>query len=776
MAEPETQYEYGSTPEDEQGGIWPLLSQFGGLFTPERREVVTPSTTTYTDIDGMYSPETTPGVYGPVERGMEYMPVVQGAKSAYDFAGKFFSDGKFREETGSALKQGISTLLEDQKRAAINAALGGGLEFYDPKQKRVVSYDPLLTPATMGAAGFLAPVKGPGMVTGMFAGRNAATADPKKFARADEMASKGRSREDIWKETGLFRWERNGEPVSDWRFEISDEMSQAVFNPRVQTPTGLLREKEKPVLSDLLEHPEFYKAFPGKSLISAYDEDFRKLSLRRADLKAELVALKKSGLSEEELDAETKRLEGLDGDLIRELINSIPTSAAPGLPPSVKSAPPFIGSRGVEARMERPVAGIPLKTMSSKDWGGAYYSSTFDNIGTKVRPGSPDKYGHIPWDEQGKYVQPFSSAQYDKAMGKAVEDFKEAGISLDTSTSGGKTEYRLRKWGGGPEDAVNPKDLPDFGYTSLKRQWDQLQAFGKIFYKKDYDPALRFRGDMIHEGQHVIQSRTPGFEPGANRREFLNMDVRDPVTGKKLTATETYMRTFGETEARAADARKDLTDKERDERFPWTREGGLDRREDDLLLRKDLEGKFSNDFSSNSPPTSKMPKLKIDNPGGKWLEGKLEQAADDRRTGRGGPSGPANITGYFEKDLSLPPGLLKDIPGELGEEAYRNTSSKLAALKKSIREEGYKPTPILIHVREDGKPFIIEGNHRVAEAAQSGRSTIPVEIKYLRGGEGADGPLSPTRLKDFFLPEVKKASGGFVDKPLYDNARVGGLI
>ena len=42
MAEPEIKYEYGRTPEDEQGGIWPLLSQFGGLFTPERREVVKP--------------------------------------------------------------------------------------------------------------------------------------------------------------------------------------------------------------------------------------------------------------------------------------------------------------------------------------------------------------------------------------------------------------------------------------------------------------------------------------------------------------------------------------------------------------------------------------------------------------------------------------------------------------------------------------------------------------------------------------------------------------
>ena len=153
MAEPKTKYEYGSTPEQEQGGIWPLLSQLGGLFTPERREVITPSKTTYTDIDGVYFPNTTPGVYGPVERGIENMPVVQGAKSAYEFLGDLISSGKKRGETADALVKGIGTLIEDQKRAGINAAMTGQTSFYDPEEKREVSYDPLLTPATMGAAG-----------------------------------------------------------------------------------------------------------------------------------------------------------------------------------------------------------------------------------------------------------------------------------------------------------------------------------------------------------------------------------------------------------------------------------------------------------------------------------------------------------------------------------------------------------------------------------------------------------------------------------------------
>ena len=776
MAEPKTKYEYGSTPEQEQGGIWPLLSQLGGLFTPERREVITPSKTTYTDIDGVYFPNTTSGVYGPVERGIENMPVVQGAKSAYEFLGDLISSGKKRGETADALVKGIGTLIEDQKRAGINAAMTGQTSFYDPEKKREVAYDPLLTPATMGAAGLLAPVKGPGAVLGMFAGRNAATADPKKFTKAEEMASKDRSRGDIFKETGLFRWERNGEPISDWRYEISDEMSKAVFNPRVQTATGRLREKEKPVLSDLLQHPEFYKAYPGTKLEPVVDS-LKDITLQRAALKAELVALKKRGLGKEELDAETKRLEALDGDLIRKLIDSIPTSDAPGLPPSVQSGPPFIGPEGRKARMERPVADIPLKTMDSNSWGGAYYSHYLDNIGTKARPGATPKYEHIPWDEQGKYVQQFSPYQYEQALSKASEDFKKAGMSLDSSLSGGKTEYRLRKGGGtgGPEDAINPEGLPDY----LKKQWDQLQNYGKIYYKKDYDPNLEFRGNMIHEGQHSIQYRTSGFEGGGNPKEFtpaLIGRVKDPQTGKNLTPTEIYMRVLGEAEARLADTRKDFTDKQRAERFPWTKEGGLDRREDDLILRKDLKKNQVGDiFSLNNAPTSKMPELKIDNPGGKWLEGKLQQAADDRRLGKSGFSGAANITGSFKEPLNLPPGLLKDIPGNLGEEALRNTGSKLVALKKSISEEGYKPSPILIHVREDGKPFVVEGNHRIVEALQSGRDTIPVELRYLRGGEGADGLLSPNRLKNFFLPEVKKASGGMVDKPLYDNSLLRGV-
>ena len=72
--------------------------------------------------------------------------------------------------------------------------------------------------------------------------------------------------------------------------------------------------------------------------------------------------------------------------------------------------------------------------------------------------------------------------------------------------------------------------------------------------------------------------------------------------------------------------------------------------------------------------------------------------------------------------------------------------SKLDMLKRRIAKEGYKPFPIQIVVREDGKPFIYEGNHRLQEAFDSDRDFIEASIVYIRGGEEANGPLNPERI------------------------------
>ena len=145
--------------------------------------------------------------------------------------------------------------------------------------------------------------------------------------------------------------------------------------------------------------------------------------------------------------------------------------------------------------------------------------------------------------------------------------------------------------------------------------------------------------------------------------------------------------------------------------------------------------------------------LKIDNPGGDWLQGKLEYAQEQRANARPNTYNSTlgtseGVTGYYDKYLQLDPTTLKDIKGAAGEELYRPQEVKINNLRKSIAEKGYEESPILIHVREDGVPFVVEGNHRIIEGVESNRPTIPVEIKYLRGGEEADGILSPTALKN----------------------------
>jgi hypothetical protein len=167
-------------------------------------------------------------------------------------------------------------------------------------------------------------------------------------------------------------------------------------------------------------------------------------------------------------------------------------------------------------------------------------------------------------------------------------------------------------------------------------------------------------------------------------------------------------------------------------------------------------------------PTSNIaatPNLKVDNPGGDWLADKLEYAKEDRAKARVENSYQANlgnsagVTGYFPEALQLDPNILAKVKGAMGEEAHRASGDKIKRLQKSIQEKGYDPSPILVHVREDGVPFIVEGNTRVAEAIESGRSSIPVEIKYLRGAETVDGPFNPEKL---LIPDSveMKAEGG----------------
>ena len=232
MAEPKKQIEYGLTPEKTAPGVLGFFNLMSGplvnMFTPSRREIISPRKVDYELIPDQaqerYRKVVTPAVYGPEETGLEYMPVVQGAKTAADIAKKvdqFLVDPAFRSEVVGKIGKGIGSLpgiisqvFDDYYRSAVNLGQTGEGQFYDPEQKREVAMNPLL-PLELGlGAGLTFPVKGPGTVVGMFAGRKSATGDKDKLKMAEEMAQQGVDRTTIWQKTGYFRYQdKEGNPI-----------------------------------------------------------------------------------------------------------------------------------------------------------------------------------------------------------------------------------------------------------------------------------------------------------------------------------------------------------------------------------------------------------------------------------------------------------------------------------------------------------------------------------------------------------------------------------
>ena len=104
------------------------------------------------------------------------------------------------------------------------------------------------------------------------------------------------------------------------------------------------------------------------------------------------------------------------------------------------------------------------------------------------------------------------------------------------------------------------------------------------------------------------------------------------------------------------------------------------------------------------------------------------------------------------ENVALNPKILKNVQGVHGEHIVRDSGQKLKRLEKNIKEKGYKQKdPIQIYVREDGTPFINEGNHRVAEAIKNNRPIINARIHYKGGSEKVKGEFNPFNI----LPEEK---------------------
>ena len=656
MAE-EKQYEYGMTPEQTGDGLLSFFSKIWGpdrspltdFFTGTRREIISPRKEEYekywTGLEGeyRYRKKVTPGEYGEPEHDLEYMPAWKAAQGIGSFIENIFSSPEAREEAADALVKGIGQIAEDQTQAISNIAAGGEGRFYDPEKDRVVGFDPLLISSPSFAAGMMFPPKGPGVFSGMFAGRTSPAADLPKLKVAEDTAAKRNygkdssrqeneaTRNDIFEETGWFRYHDNdGNPVHDWRFEISDHQAEVVHDPKFLTPKGRLKgnfaevsdllrmgiplnEGDTPLLvSDLLRHPELFSAYSGEfgpgeaaakrgeNLAQQLDRvsssarasiSLEEITRQRAAIKLKLDELKKSNLDPTDpvYEAEYQRLQAEDGAILDRLIAGeiADTGKKPDKP--VETTDP-------ESKLkQQPLAKIPLVKMPSKESGSAYYSPWTDTIGIKKFPGHPMSWidKNTPWDEKGVYTSPWNNLKFARKEKEAKEMFRRAGISLDSTgsySSGPGTptdigisdiEFSLRKWKGtdAPADQlafvkIDPADLP----PHLKKVWDKLHDPVTRYYKKDYDPTLQFVGSALHEFQHSIQGRHPELSSGSNVKEFRRhtlpgekKDWIDPETGKKYSNLKLYLNTLGEGEARNTDYRQDLTPLERKEpgKRPW---------------------------------------------------------------------------------------------------------------------------------------------------------------------------------------------------------------
>lgn len=634
----EKQYEYGMTPEQTGDGLLSFLSLIRSpvrdILTPVRREVLKAPETKFTKADGYVYENLIPGEYGDPEYALEHMPIVQGIKGAYDFIGDFLSDSDVRKKTGKALSEGIGRLFDDYYRSAGFATQHGGeTRFFDPKQNRVVSLDPLL-PLELGiAAGLVAPVKGGGSIAGMFVGRNSATADLNKLEVAEEMAAKGHSREEIYDQTDWFRYkDKTGKPIGPWKQELSDEDVKTITNKTFLTKTSRLRYDENPTVGDLLVHQKLSEAYPGsKTALAAIQAE--KIKLQEMD-KDVLRKYADGEITEKDLKIERAE--------ILAAYNQIQTNVGKQTTP------------GFQGPLDRAIMDIGFRKFEGKGLGADYERRT-DTIATKRLPGQKFSLEHespevihelrrqgklakkkvwvsgIPWDKKGEYVQPFlSDAARKNHLNKTEKYLADAGFVLERHGPASK----WNRW----KEELTPEFLdsrkvylsadgdvygleklrPDLFTMDLRAPrtelitpekafkdrrdlqilWDELLLGGKKFYKKDFEPSEAFKSGVLHELSHAISSREPGFDPGSNPKSFGKKYPyvhKDRVTGKKLSAREIYERTLGEAEARNVEYRKDFTSAERKERPPWTT---LDVPESSLLTQQNLypEGKAHGGF------------------------------------------------------------------------------------------------------------------------------------------------------------------------------------
>jgi len=197
--------------------------------------------------------------------------------------------------------------------------------------------------------------------------------------------------------------------------------------------------------------------------------------------------------------------------------------------------------------------------------------------------------------------------------------------------------------------------------------------------------------------------------------------------------------------------------------------GKTPRQIDDAIAREEITFKDLSFFPEQvqaKRPAARTLKFKEDIPNEQWLNDKIEYVID-RGTNRSGSPRLGSTTGYFKdlKPIKLPLETTKNVEGYNGEH-LRLDQPKVDKLAKELATDGkFKSSP-LIGIAYNGKPYIIEGNHRIAASQQVG-IPIDIEVKYFDGGQrkAIDG-WKPAQIKETPASTFSPSLQGIVEKTM----------
>ena len=372
----------------------------------------------------------------------------------------------------------------------------------------------------------------------------------------------------------------------------------------------------------------------------------------------------------------------------------------------------------------------------------------------------------------------------DNELAKLSEDLDEKSTRYDSvgdaltgvaTTVGGAVSGAVGATLGLPTDLVGI--LSGLKEAATAEDGKRLDAFadgfsefskenlGSQYYKGVFDKFV----DSLDIDNVLKNDAKAGFSAG----ELITPPIAGGGAVKAVTKIDKIKDEFSRAEAMAVKAKENATrkvdeiGKEFDDKAPktYTRSEVMamtaKREPSPVRQMTETERALNIDKINSFNSLRRGSEIKIDNPpfkdaitGETYVAKKIrENNTYKQNNPNSGPIGLyEGITGTAN-NIKFNPQELINVKGEMGEDVFRMTGNagqetynKLQALKKSIKEKGYKPTNIKITVTEDGTPYITEGNHRLAEALQSKRPEIIADVNYLRGGENADGILNPKKI------------------------------